>query len=141
MDLPPELRNRIHEYTVRYTDYEYTMRYECSPASPRHEVLARGAAIDLTWRLSRGYPAWQPAITKVSRQLRQETLAMFYATNRFVLDLGANMWLRAIGPVNAAHIKDFTIRYNPRTMPKPIEKVMAESGISLVAGVAKLEAR
>ncbi|KAK4944700.1 hypothetical protein LTR10_015870 [Elasticomyces elasticus] len=134
MDLPPELRNRIHEYTVSYYD---TLNLPELPA----------AAINLVYELP-----LQPMITRVSRQLRKETLSMFYATNRFFLNLDqvpdrelmagtfiASKWLRAIGATNAEHIKFFRIRYDPRLLRISMDTLLAESGLSLVAGMANFE--
>ncbi|KAK5705563.1 hypothetical protein LTR97_002682 [Elasticomyces elasticus] len=141
MDLPPELRNRIHEYAVRYYDQWMT-----DSGTRNHEIL--------TAKWSESYAAMQPAITKVSRQLRSETLEMFYATNQFVITLDyitsievdegtfkASKWLRAIGTVNATHIKDCTILFTPRYLCVPIEEILAKTDLSLVAGIAKLESR
>ncbi|KAK5687719.1 hypothetical protein LTS10_001859 [Elasticomyces elasticus] len=139
MELPAEIRNRIHEYTV-----SHYQKWTLAPGVQDDEIGFTG------W--SDGHAAVQPAITKVSRQLRGETLQMFYATNRFVLDLediadvelvqgtfSAIKWLMAIGTVNAAHIKDLKLR--PRQLPVSIEEILAKTGLSLFAGTAKLESR
>ncbi|KAK5712106.1 hypothetical protein LTR15_012175 [Elasticomyces elasticus] len=141
MELPAEIRNRIHEYTVSYCN-----EYHFDSSTKDDEIAFT--------KWSDGHAALQPPITKVSRQLRSETLEMFYATNRFVLALGhisrielvqgnfrARKWLRAVGTVNAAYMKDFTIRYKSRQLPVSIEEVLAKTGLSLVAGIAKLESR
>ncbi|KAK5721187.1 hypothetical protein LTR17_014828 [Elasticomyces elasticus] len=137
MDLPPELRNRIHEYTVQSHERcweETTDIHICYD----FQIFA----------------ALQPAITKVSRQLRRETLAMFYATNSFVVELDrlntdeqttgkfpAISWLGTIGAVNRAHIKNFTIRYIPGSLRVPLEQLLSETDLSLVADIAKVEVR
>ncbi|KAK5732234.1 hypothetical protein LTR17_010680 [Elasticomyces elasticus] len=134
MDLPPELRNRIHEYTVGY--YE-KLNLPQLPA----------AVTNLVYELP-----LQPMITRVSRQMRKETLSMFYATNHFFLNLDhvpdrelmagtfiASTWLRAIGAANVEHIKNFTVRYDPGVLPMSIDNMMAETGLSLVSGIAKIE--
>ncbi|KAK3657580.1 hypothetical protein LTR56_002355 [Elasticomyces elasticus] len=142
MDLPSELRNRIHEYTVSY----YNKRGSAASSVKDDEIVFA--------QYLKTCVAMQPPITRVSRQLRSETLEMFYAMNRFVLYLEhrpvmdlvqgnfqASKWLRAIGSVNATHIKHFTIRYNPRMLPIPMEEIFAKTGLSLVAGIVQLESR
>ncbi|KAK1065306.1 hypothetical protein LTR74_007982 [Friedmanniomyces endolithicus] len=62
MALPPELRNRIYELVLA-DDYDITQIY------PEH---MQDAADDQCLGL------WQPEITRVSRELRQETLGIFY---------------------------------------------------------------
>jgi hypothetical protein len=77
--LPPEIRATIFEYTLT-----------------RHQLL--------TFRLDRFQreyyiPATQPALTRVSRQLRSESLPIFYESNDFVIHtespqtLDARRWL------------------------------------------------
>ncbi|KAK5687718.1 hypothetical protein LTS10_001858 [Elasticomyces elasticus] len=139
MDLPPELRNRVHQYVVDYYHYKQSLdkRTQCN---------------EIEFGLCHTLEAVQPAITTVSRQLRTETLAMFYATNRFVLDciwmgdavveawiLLVGSWLTSIGAVNARHIKYFTIRYDADEMLWSIEEVLAKPGLSLIADIVKLE--
>ncbi|KAK3626782.1 hypothetical protein LTR56_019600 [Elasticomyces elasticus] len=139
MDLPPELRNLVHQYVVDYYHYQYSL-------------YKRTQSNEIGFSLVYSFEAVQPAISRVSRQLRTETLAMFYATNRFVLDLTwmgvskvegwvllVGSWLTSIGAVNARHIKSFTIRYDPDEMPWSVEEMLAKPGLSLVAGVVKLE--
>ncbi|KAK3626786.1 hypothetical protein LTR56_019604 [Elasticomyces elasticus] len=142
MDLPPEIRNRIFEYAVG--------------------CFARDkgrATINLQGIYSGGsYYKWaaaQPAVTRVSRQLRKETLEMFYEFNRFVIELThvetclltkvrehrAGQWLETIRPQHATAIKAITIRHSPGALQKlrtTISHVMAEPPFSLVAAVAKL---
>jgi hypothetical protein len=65
----------------------------------------------------------QPALTKVCRALRRETLSMFYGTNTFVFtwfDMAGNAdwehdvlsfkrWLAAIGPINAGMLRSIKV--------------------------------
>lgn len=67
----------------------------------------------------------QPVIASVSRQIRQEALAVFYSNNHFVLDLRGwkdasypklwkpadifESWIYAIGDVNAANLRSLKI--------------------------------
>ena len=63
-ELPPEIRNRIYRYTLPSEDDELIV------ASPFTDEAMNMAT--------------QPAITRVSRQIREETLKMFYANATFV---------------------------------------------------------
>ncbi|KAK4944693.1 hypothetical protein LTR10_015863 [Elasticomyces elasticus] len=144
MDLPPEIRNRIFEYAVS----SYSV---CSYARTTTDLQGLWCIGEL-YR----YAAVQPAITRASRQLRKETLEMFYDANHFVVELigwnswkltnigdhRVSQWLEAIRPQNATAIKMITIRYCPDTLQKlgtSIDRVMAETSFRFVAAFAKLE--
>lgn len=108
LDLPPELRNRIYEELLASRSH-ITIVHDSTPARI-HETVR--------WCPDLLYGR-QPAITLVSRQLRRETLKLFYSVNTFSVDITtwsrtangkvdtrlANSWLRAIGKENAACIK------------------------------------
>jgi len=111
----------------------------------------------------------QPAITRVSRQLRRETLSMLYKLNTFRADISrnydappectdiytkmVNAWLRAIGPENTKYIRNFTAEYwrymipdeacldNGQLKDEIKDKLLREEGLSLVAKVTKLVRR
>lgn len=58
--------------------------------------------------------AQQPDLTRVCRQIRAETLPMFYGNNQFVLDgdyhdTRYRKWLRIIGHKNAALLRTVTL--------------------------------
>lgn len=67
----------------------------------------------------------QPAITRVSRQIRQETLPIFYGANQFVIYMnirsherhdivsvpGATAWFETIGPQNFKMLKSLVLYY------------------------------
>lgn len=82
---------------IRDIIYEYAVR------SPHNLAVARR----------------QPRITRVSRQVREETLAMFYEKNEFVVFLGIltwdaivrrlKEWLKAIGVANWSHIRALVV--------------------------------
>ncbi|KAK4892303.1 hypothetical protein LTR27_009137 [Elasticomyces elasticus] len=144
MDLPAEIRNRIFELAV-------SSHNVCSEAR---------TTIDLQGLRCRGdvykYAAAQPAITRVSRQLRKDTLEMFYNVNQLVIELTelytwrlasvgdhkASRWLEAVGPQQAAFIKAITIKYSLhalRQLGTSIDRVMVETSFRFVAAVAQLE--
>ncbi|KAK5721181.1 hypothetical protein LTR17_014822 [Elasticomyces elasticus] len=143
MVLPAEIRKRIFEYAVSsFTQYKDKATIELQG------IHSYGGFYEWT--------AAQPAITRVSRQVRADTLAMFYGTNHFIVefryvqsvtlakveDHKASQWLEAIGPQNAAAIKAITIYYSPRALRKlrtTINQVMAETSFRFVATVAKLQ--
>jgi hypothetical protein len=58
--------------------------------------------------------AQQPDLTRVCRQVRNDTLPMFYGSNHFVLNgdydwTSCRKWLRVIGPRNAALLRTVTL--------------------------------
>ncbi|KAK5732228.1 hypothetical protein LTR17_010674 [Elasticomyces elasticus] len=143
MDLPAELRNRIFEYTV-------SCRTGCKGR----------ATIELQGLYSGGKPykwaAAQPAVTRVSRQLRKETLEMFYGVNHFIVELTrletfevetigdhkASQWLEGIGPQHAAFMKAISINYSLHALQElgtSIDHIMTGTSFRYVDAVAKLE--
>ncbi|KAK4892307.1 hypothetical protein LTR27_009141 [Elasticomyces elasticus] len=103
------------------------------------------------------YPAAQPAITRVSRQLREDTLPMFYDVNNLAIKaIGTNAadirdgssqvcrWLRCIGAENAHMIKSFTVCwYDGRpfstTSAATINQMIAVSELAILAPVVKVK--
>lgn len=103
----------------------------------------------------------QPAITKVCRQLRQETLPIYYGANEFVIPAQvawtqdawmarvrvsyplAKRWLRAIGPDNVRLLRHVTVLFggyghlkgNAAAMRFDI--MMARAGIELPESCVK----
>ncbi|KAK5120899.1 hypothetical protein LTR85_005966 [Meristemomyces frigidus] len=123
MSLSPELRNRIYELVVK------PRKIGDGGVDGERAICVQDACIenydDVGDDLDYGnLTAWrkQPAITKVSRQVRAETLPMYYGGNLLVayldvsLDIDDNPlstarhWLERIGKANAALIKHFEIR-------------------------------
>ncbi|KAK3657573.1 hypothetical protein LTR56_002348 [Elasticomyces elasticus] len=143
MDLPAEIQNRIFEYAVScFTQYKDKATIELQA------IHSCGGLYNWT--------AAQPAITRVSRQVRADSLAMFHSINHFVVEIidwtawkltnigdhRASQWLEAIGPQNATAIKTITIRYCPDTLQKlgtSIDRIMTVTPFRFVATVAKLE--
>lgn len=94
LDLPRELRDEIFEYLVVKPTNTITM-LESSQNCAQNEVSAA-----------------QPAISRVNRQIRAESLPMFYKRNLFTAELSnfldltiAKSWLESIGDHNAACIR------------------------------------
>ncbi|KAK5138219.1 hypothetical protein LTR08_004915 [Meristemomyces frigidus] len=97
-ELSPELRNRIYEYAFPHRDIETALVIDTP-------------FLDETMTL-----ATQPAITRISKQVRAESLAMFYARTTFVAYLRENdfrklcQWVRcvtlaSIAPRVTVHVK------------------------------------
>lgn len=93
LDLPAELRDYIYSFVVAKTTNTITMLfdYRCY----LDEISAS-----------------QPALSRVNKQLRHETLATFYASNTFNAQLDnaadlatAKRWLRAIGDANVRNLR------------------------------------
>lgn len=107
MDLPAELRILIFEYVL-------------APASD--------TVIRIRRHQSRSDEPCQPAITRTCRQLRQDSLPVFYALSNFKIvilyALPPNFtvpknWLRAIGAENAKHITRLDIDYRRSKRQSP----------------------
>ncbi|KAK4892302.1 hypothetical protein LTR27_009136 [Elasticomyces elasticus] len=112
MELPAEIRSLIFEYAVSYE------AWPCYDITTIH--LQGMRCTDSRY----GTPAAQPPITRVSRQVREETLAMFNGVNHFLIELcphktaqghvvaaSGKSWLDAIGEKNVKMIKKVTIQY------------------------------
>ena len=107
-------------------------------------------------------PAYQPALTRVCRQVREETLPIFYGQNTFVIidiDEEASLvelletmqaWLKMIGPGNVSMLSSFKISLGPEiSLHPPIAASTAEvlkdfsdafvqAGGKSISGVAEL---
>ena len=99
--------------------------------------------------------ALQPALTRTYRQVRKETLPVYYGANDFVTDADdkstyppwvneigfphALKWLRAIGPENRSFLTTVTIRGGPLTTrfvsARRFLALMAKGGIHLPEGI------
>lgn len=97
LDLPKELRDAIFSHILLKPQNTITMlsNSHCF----RSEVSAA-----------------QPTISQVSRQLRAETLPVFYGSNRFLAELGdpedldtAKNWLGAIGDQNVRFLRHLVL--------------------------------
>ena len=91
--LPPELRDQIYEYIVLKPRTTITML--TNHACVQSEVSAG-----------------QPALSYVNKQLRAETLPLFYSSNTFLAEVSdiydleiAKQWLAAIGDSNVRHLR------------------------------------
>ncbi|KAK1819953.1 hypothetical protein LTR12_005675 [Friedmanniomyces endolithicus] len=76
--LPPELRNRIYELVLVDDGNEIIDIY------PETDHFVTNPYL------------WQPALTRVSKELRHETLAMFYGQNTFRVPLTSDVY-RSVG--------------------------------------------
>ncbi|KAK5687713.1 hypothetical protein LTS10_001853 [Elasticomyces elasticus] len=137
LELPPEIRDQIYELAVKCRDCltKDMIRLEAKSA----------------WAGLPRNPALQPAITKVSRQLRGETLPMFYGINEFCVigndadngkiqsgDAQVCKWLNGIGVQNAQMIRSFQMFwYGSGTygLVERVEQLKATSALAMVAKV------
>ena len=99
IELPAELRNRIYEFAVIESD-PIDLIVCCCKHCPHMAIVV------------------QPAVTRASRQLREESLPIFYGQNLFLGQayegyVPAKMirWLRAIGAQNRSHIKNLYVDF------------------------------
>ncbi|KAK5705569.1 hypothetical protein LTR97_002688 [Elasticomyces elasticus] len=139
LELPPEIRDQIYELVVKYRDCRTKDMIRLEPKSAWVSLYKRPAL----------HPATQPAITVVSRQLRGETLPMFYGINEFCM-IGSDadnsnmksaqvcQWLGGIGVQNAQMIRSFQIFwYGSGTygLLERVEQLQASSALAMVAKV------
>lgn len=152
MDLPREIRNRIFApLLIAHKSHDKDCGDDIDQKSDNTAATRPGTGIliaDHTTKsgetvFSQGFSGYysrqftyvpdeywmaQPAITQVSREIRSETLPVYYGANPFqtyVFEASAVMnpecqdfvwlnlaekWLRAIGPENRSLIKNFEIR-------------------------------
>lgn len=109
LDLPGEIRNRIYHLVLFYSNIRMPT-----------EVHRNGHPGMFDLRKSR---LLQPSITRVSRQLRSETLSIFYSENTFVFEIPLGVrgvfsrWINAIGPINASYLTTVRVRFFLRTPP------------------------
>lgn len=95
MDLPPELRARIYDFAVPNT----IVKVHWKSVSERRDTAIYRTTMTMLYS--------QPALTRVSKQLRIETLPLFYDHSWFVFaidsqadaaDLAMLRWLKALSP-------------------------------------------
>ena len=123
LKLPAEIRNRIYEVAL-ICDHVTDLR-NILVTAPRRNWSHMGSSHVMRSRrysLTDEYTAknlqriiQQPAITRLCREIRQDTLAMFYSQNTFLVDMcGENSypveattkWLKGIGSQNRRLLKD-----------------------------------
>ena len=128
MSLSSELRNRIYD-VVFQPEYEEVMGIEHIKAVQIERSTIStgpdgGSIIDYDPR------AVQPAITRLSRQIRAETLPIFYGTTKFAVNSTtlcfgthtaelpwefllerARQWLNSLGETNRKLVKDLEVRH------------------------------
>ncbi|KAK5117196.1 hypothetical protein LTR85_008964 [Meristemomyces frigidus] len=130
LDLPPEIRNCIYEYAV---------------------VMPEGEAIEIRTQYYAPHhgQGQQPVITRVCRQLRRETLPMYYSMNRLTTSVGyiedvqtqkiaVNAWLAAVGETNAGHIRRLVVGYDGDDQHGKVEAIRWSKGFRAVRKVAEL---
>ncbi|CAK1364998.1 unnamed protein product [Cercospora beticola] len=138
LDLPAELRNEIYKLSGCLELAGYGRQCWCfQPARcecyavfghySRMTIDLRHTGADFRWDIDaastngnvHGGVNHQPSLTRVSRQVRTETLAMYYGNLRVLLEWQSICyqaahpvyeWLRRIGKQTAALIKNFEVR-------------------------------
>lgn len=127
LSLSPELRNRIYELVLIPQDLDET-GYERGHRTENRAAIRLGYHYNYSQGATASQNAWalQPALTKVCRLIRKETLSVYYGANEFVTEADdrkthppwvneirfphALRWLRAIGPENRRLLRTLTIR-------------------------------
>ena len=133
LSLPAELRTRIYELVTipqsdRETNYEtgYTFRKQPAIRIGCRNILGSASRHMQNTPAGRNCRGWalQPSITRISRQVRTESLPVYYGANEFFFEPydrkeNANTpvefpyvqrWLKAIGPENRNLLKTVSIR-------------------------------
>ncbi|KAK5732233.1 hypothetical protein LTR17_010679 [Elasticomyces elasticus] len=144
LELPREIRNLIYEYAVKFYGRQGRDTIRLGASSSKllcSDILS----------------AVQPAITRVSRQLRKDTLPMFYNVNNFAVKTldrhapairdGSSQvcrWLRCIGAEKARMIKNFTVCWYDNaafgtTSAARINQLIVGSELAILAQVAKVK--
>ncbi|KAK4892304.1 hypothetical protein LTR27_009138 [Elasticomyces elasticus] len=149
LDLPPEIRDQIYACALKYRE----RRLKGRPNEFTIQLDEAYGPLKRSYPKGQFHPVTQPSLTRVSRQLRTETLSMYYSINSFELRLDdasvkvkkveqmqALKWLAAIGASNAQLIKDITIIYSYDQIPKiEMSRLMKETALSTVAAVAVVD--
>ncbi|KAK5127963.1 hypothetical protein LTR85_005080 [Meristemomyces frigidus] len=120
LDLPPEIRNHIYELSG------------CLKGLPmlqmRSTVTRRGSRHAQEHTL----PTTQPSLTMMSKQVRRDTLPMFYGNHGFVFTRfdtesdGSNIetWLEALGAANAKMLFCVVIVVRKKKQQLYVEKTL-----------------
>ncbi|KAK5720370.1 hypothetical protein LTR17_015087 [Elasticomyces elasticus] len=97
LTIPPELRTRIWELALKITD---TPPVICQDSANKDKTLK-------VCRYKFDNQAIQPSLTKTNRQIRAETLPMFYGRNTFEVGYGlGSKWLNCIAFVGTVSRAD-----------------------------------
>jgi hypothetical protein len=96
----------------------------------------------------------QPALTKVCREIRQESLPLFYSSNIFVLNIfilksyfyaktckGWESWLRAIGPVNRRPMSELYVQHGQYCDTEGVLDMLEKFGDELTMSIPNRHAR
>ncbi|KAK5714478.1 hypothetical protein LTR15_010660 [Elasticomyces elasticus] len=151
LNLPPEIRNLIYEYTmtakgtlfvqVRLYDFwslsQYNLVVDSCPHCYNKSSICQYATLPV-----------QPPITEVCRQLRAETITMFYAVNSFAVKTEgpsreANVdifvrWSNAIGSHNRQAISRLYIcDHKEPDRGKTVKEIMTKAKLSWAAGAVE----
>ncbi|KAK3718515.1 hypothetical protein LTR37_005019 [Vermiconidia calcicola] len=123
-----------------------TMQVDCScPPSYRNDTTGSCDASDHGHEHIQ-YVA-QPALTEVSKEIREETLSIFYGSHTFLVTLMEKnidgglicKWLKTIGKANAARLSDLRLVYRKKKDKHYIQtelmKVMEKLGVRTDDGV------
>lgn len=133
LSLPAELRTRIYELVVMpkqrsETEQEEGLVDPHSPAIPLgydYTAFPKNSK-EVSYNMPQNRWAFQPAITRTSRQVRREALPVYYSQNEFITSSDDRLtrwprvneirfphalkWLKAIGPENRKSLRTISIR-------------------------------
>ncbi|CAK4025121.1 Hypothetical predicted protein [Lecanosticta acicola] len=122
LSLSAELRNQIYEYALQPKDASVPRQRYCGCGSmstcsaTKLKPCRKDNMHDL--RVSRKQRHKIPALLHASRQVRSETMALFYSDKYFAFRIPtpqlrneAADWLRAIGPTQKAMVRKVILRF------------------------------
>ena len=105
--LPPELRDEIYQYIIIKPKNVITMIWCNNSFQSKNFALS----------------AAQPTLTRVNKQIRAETLPVFYNSNLFSAELSvsedvavAKSWLDAIGETNIRNLRSLALYAHARVL-------------------------
>ena len=147
LDLPPELRIRVYECVIIRSD-SIDLRKVKLPRKPRSDLFGRGKRRDAVVKHNRHH--WQelvrqPALTQISRLVRQEPLPLFYTRNIWIGHatriyddrdhspfFAMRRWLHCIGRSNRKLLKlHFDSRALKEVLWDVVEKLLGDDEVVL----------
>ncbi|KXT02379.1 hypothetical protein AC578_212 [Pseudocercospora eumusae] len=150
LDLPAELREQIWMYAVTEWTHASDQCYETADVGPNtHDLLQRRQLMRRPIRMDRFNRPSPPPVTRVSHQLRSETLHLYYQCNIFecwrplywLKDWSHSTfidWLVSLGPEKTKWLQEIVLLYKREgELEHDVQSALAEEGYVLAEGAIK----
>ncbi|KAF7197426.1 hypothetical protein HII31_01236 [Pseudocercospora fuligena] len=150
LELPAELREQIWMYAVTEWTPASDENYETAHEGPNaHDLLQRKQLMKRPIRMDRFNRPPPPPITRVSHQLRSETLHLYYQCNIFecwrplfwLKDWSQSTfidWLVSIGPEKTKWLQQIVLLYKHEgELEHDVQSALAEEGFMLAEDAIK----